>query len=734
MRQMPLWDDEIIRVEDEYYIRATSSRADERTRVLKHGDTFGVFDRFGDVQPIGLGEQGLFHQGTRHLSRLELRIGRQRPLLLSSTVNEANDVLTVDLTNPDIPRDGEVHFPRGTLHVFRSKFIWQGVCYERLRIANYGSAAANFSVTIRFDADFADVFEVRGSKRLRRGRRLDTVVSGTRATLGYEGLDRVIRQTSIELQPIPAVVETTSARFDLSVAAQKSEVIYLAVSCRADRISASGHGAVLSQDHDESKTALVRTMEEGRARQARISTGNHQCNGWIERSASDLQMMLTQTPHGPYPYAGVPWFSTVFGRDGIITALQLLWIDPYVARGVLAYLAATQATEVEAERDAEPGKILHETRTGEMATVGEIPFGRYYGSVDSTPLFVMLAGAYFRRTGDEAFARTLWPHIERALAWTETYGDLDGDGFVEYARRSAHGLVQQGWKDSHDSVFHADGTLAEAPIALCEVQGYLYAARGAAADIADALGMPERAADLRAKALTLRERFEDAFWCEDLGTYALALDGQKRPCRVRTSNPGHCLFAGIVSPAHARRTAETLLSDASFSGWGIRTVAASELRYNPMSYHNGSIWPHDNALIAAGFARYGLGRELLRPFDGLCQAAIFLDLQRLPELFCGFHQRSGEGPTLYPVACLPQAWASGAVFMLLQACLGVTVDARACEVRFDNPILPSFLPQVRIGNLDVGGARLDLLVKRHPHDVSLTVLRRKGPVRIVVNK
>jgi glycogen debranching enzyme len=354
--------------------------------------------------------------------------------------------------------------------------------------------------------------------------------------------------------------------------------------------------------------------------------------------------------------------------------------------------------------------------------------------VDATPLFVLLAGAHFRRTDDVDFAGALWPHVERALRWTETYGDPDGDGLVEYARRSPHGLVQQGWKDSHDSVFHADGALAEPPIALCEVQGYVYAARLAAAQLAAALGQGERARQLEEAAERLRQRFEEAFWCEDLGTYALALDGQKRPCRVRTSNPGHCLFTGIASPARARRTAHTLLEHASFSGWGIRTLAATEARYNPMSYHNGSVWPHDNALCAAGLGRYGLHRDAARILEALFRASQFLDLHRMPELYCGFERRAGEGPTLYPVACLPQAWASGAAFMALDACLGLSIDARAREVRFDAPVLPEFLPNVRLTHLRVCDATVDLMIERHPHDVGVTVLHREGTVKVTVVK
>jgi len=447
---------------------------------------------------------------------------------------------------------------------------------------------------------------------------------------------------------------------------------------------------------------------------------------------SDLHMLTTELPTGPYPYAGVPWFNTPFGRDGIITALESLWLRPQLARGVLAYLAASQATEVIPEQDAEPGKIVHEVRHGEMAALKEMPFGRYYGSVDATPLFVCLAGAYYERTGDRAWVESLWPNVEAALRWIDRFGDRDGDGFVEYHRQSADGLVHQGWKDSDDAVFHADGSPARGPIALCEVQGYVYAARRAGAALAAALGQTERARQLTGQADELRENFERAFWCEELSTYALALDGDKQPCRLRASNAGHCLFAGIASPQRAPRVARTLLSPASFSGWGVRTLAASERRYNPMSYHNGSVWPHDNALIAQGLARYGLAEQVLQIWTGLFEAAMYLDLHRMPELFCGFPQDPGEGPVPYPVACAPQAWSAASVFLLLQASLGLQINAPEARVCFTRPQLPASLGELRIHNLEVAGATVDLLLVRHEHDVGVNVLRREGDIQIFV--
>jgi glycogen debranching enzyme len=413
----------------------------------------------------------------------------------------------------------------------------------------------------------------------------------------------------------------------------------------------------------------------------------------------------------------------------------MLWVNPRIARGVLEYLAATQADQVDEAQDAEPGKILHETRSSEMARLGEVPFGRYYGSIDATPLFVILAGAYFQRTGDHGFLTKLWPHVSRALAWIDRYGDRDGDGFVEYARHSPVGLIHQGWKDSKDAVFHADGSLAEPPIALCEVQAYVYEARLSAARMADALADLRHAEQLRSQAERLRAAFEERFWCDDESIYALALDGHKQPCRVRTSNAGHCLFGGIAAPHRARRVAETLVGPDMFSGWGIRTVAAGESRYNPMSYHNGSIWPHDVGIAAAGFSRYGYDDLIGTPFEALFDASMHVDGHRLPELFCGFHRRSGEGPTLYPVACSPQAWSSGVVFHLLQSCLRMSVDTQKQELSIDRPILPAFLTSLRFLNLELPFGEIDLQFEHDALDVPVTVLRQRGEFEVrVINK
>jgi glycogen debranching enzyme len=714
---------EVIQLQDDFYILSTSSLADDRTSVLKQDDTFALFDRHGDVHPLRFGDQGLYHNGTRYLSRMELKLGEQRPLLLSSRVVDDNRFLAVDMTNPDILVNGRVGIPRGTLHIFRSKFLVPSRCHEKLRLSNYGAVEIEVHLRIRMSADFADIFEVRGMKRPKRGEMAQTV-EGNAMVISYVGLDGVQRQTRVESTPAPTKIENSELFFSVRLAPKEETVVTLSISCSDGRPD----GAVAA--YEEAFAAAEEARVSLRSGGCQLKSANERFDTWISRSSADLQTMITRTEHGLYPFAGVPWFSTVFGRDGIITALECLWMNPNIARGVLAFLAAHQAREDSAERDAEPGKILHEMRGGEMANLKEIPFGLYYGSVDSTPLFVMLAAAYYRRTGDLAFVKQLWPAVEAALRWIDRYGDMDGDGFVEYARKTPAGLANQGWKDSNDSVFHEDGKLAQGPIALCEVQGYVYDAKASSAFLAEALGHHDRAAILRRQAEELRKKFDEAFWCQDLATYALALDGDKRACRVRTSNAAHALFTGIATEERAKLLVGTLFSEDSFSGWGIRTVSSKESLYNPMSYHNGSIWPHDNAMAAAGLARYGRTAEAAKVMSGLFDASGYLETQRLPELFCGFRRRGCEGPTHYPVACSPQAWASGSVFLLLQSCLGLQIDGIGGRVTLRRPTLPAYLDWLEIRNLQVGGGSIDLALERHEMDVGAKILRRQGPIEV----
>lgn len=711
-------------VEAQYYIETTEAPSNERTLVLKQDDSFLITDECGDIDSEDRADAGLFHDGTRFLSLLKFSLANGRPFLLNSAIRADNIVMTVDSTNPDMRSGDDIKLSRGTLYISRSKFLWKGACYETIRIHNFGMTPCSIDWGLRFEADYADIFEVRGEERKHRGEQLAPELQRDGIQLGYIGLDNQLRTTHITCSPSPNKISESGFEFTLELPPKADIAFRIAISCQLG----AGAPVLGTQDAYQRATQIIANRRE---RESAIETSNHRFDSWVDRSAADLQMMLTETPHGLYPYAGVPWFNTPFGRDGIITALECLWLAPRVARGVLTYLAANQAENVSPEQDAQPGKILHETRTGEMAILGEVPFRRYYGSVDSTPLFVLLAGAYYKRTADLDFIRSIWSNIERAIEWVDQYGDIDGDGFVEYARSSPSGLVQQGWKDSQDSIFHRDGLIAEGPIALCEVQAYVYSAKLYASELADALGYADRATALHEQAKSLQTAFDKAFWNEDMGTYALALDGKHRQCKVAASNAGHCLFAPIASPSRAAAVCDRLMREDMFNGWGIRTLASCERRYNPLSYHNGSVWPHDNALIAWGLSRYGHKEAVSKIASGLFECALYMELHRLPELFCGFEKRPGRGPTLYPVACSPQSWAAASSFLLVAACLGISIDAPKNRVLFRNPVLPESVKRISIKNLRIGNSEVDLSVRRYSSGTTVGVERRDGDIEVL---
>jgi glycogen debranching enzyme len=704
-----------------FYIPAREPATRPR-RTMKHGDCFVMVDTHGDIGAADGGPDGLFFLDTRYLSHFEMLINGVRPLLLGSNLADNNAVFSVDLANSDIYYGNRVILRKSLLHIDRRVFLSADTLFHRFAIHNFASYRVRLLLSLTYDCDFADIFEVRGTERLQRGS-VRPRIDADRVQFAYHGLDDKIRRTTIAFEPTPTHLSASLASFRLDLEPGKARSVFAAASCNGTNPQRPSFMSALRNVHRDLKSA--------RQGCARIETSNDVFNEILERAAADLAMLVTPTPHGPYPYAGIPWYSTTFGRDGLITALQCLWLDPRLALGVLRRLAAFQAGETDPQADAEPGKILHEMRAGEMSALGEVPFGLYYGSVDSTPLFVILAGQYAQATGDVVSLRELWPAVERALAWIDGPADPDGDGFVEYFKATPRGLANQGWKDSHDAVSHADGQLATGPIAIAEVQGYVYAAKALAAWCADKLGDAERARTLAAAAEELARRFEATFWCEEIGTYALALDGDKRPCRIATSNAGQVLFSGIAGSDHASAVARHLMAPKLFSGWGVRTLSASERRYNPMSYHNGSIWPHDNALIALGLARYGDKASVARIFQALFDAATYMDLRRLPELFCGFTRVRGRGPTLYPVACAPQAWASAAFYALIEACLGIEQDPWAGEIRFRNPVLPPFLDKIVLRELRVGEASVDVSIRRHRDGkLSLQTLASRGDVQV----
>jgi glycogen debranching enzyme len=718
---------ERVQIGDQYYVVASARGSRRRKRTLSHGDLFGIFDLTGDVPAAVLEDLGLFFHGTRHLDRLELYVNGETPHFLESHVTDDDVELVSDLTNADVVEDERVRVPRDTIAVRRVKALAHDRLFEHIELRNYWASAIRCELLVRVHADFVDIFELRGLVREGRGTFAPPRVTRGEIVFAYEGRDGRGRRTIIEASPQPTSASAEGFVHVLDLKPGERWTLDVVVACELDGVAPRATRAFAP-----TRDARHESEQAWRDAQARVSSSNKSFDDWIARAVSDVAMLRSQHDQ-TYLYAGIPWFATLFGRDSVIAALETLAIAPQIAAGTLRHLAALQGSVENAERDEQPGKIVHEVRDDEMAAAGEVPFGRYYGSVDSTPLFLMLAAAYVRRTADLELAEDLWPHFERALDWIERYGDRDHDGFIEYARETPRGLVNQGWKDSHDAIFHADGRIATPPIALVEVQGYLYAARRGMAHLARRLGKVAQAHDLLRQAAELEAAFHRAFWMEEQGFFALALDAEKQRCEVITSNPGHCLYTGIVRREIAPRVVSRLMRDDLFCGWGVRTLAEGAPRYNPMSYHNGSVWPHDNALLAAGLRRYGAIAECVRVASALFETAQRMEDYRLPELFCGFDRRDRGTPIPYPVACKPQAWAAGATFLLLRALLGVTFSPRRSLIVFDRPRLPSWVHSLTIHDLRLGEATVDVQVSGGDRPTSsVEVLRRTGAVDVLI--
>lgn len=732
--------------------------------VLKHDVQFLMTDAFGDVHRDGRG-LGLYAGDTRFLSLYELRLNGERPVVLR-TGSGASYGSTIQLTNPDLVRnpddktDPEMVLRRQSLGIVRERVLTDALS-ETVRIENYTLHPEHCCLTLRVDADFADIFEVRGVVRAARGRRHADRLDTDQVTFTYQGLDDRLRQTHIRFSEVPrlapadmsaeeVVAHVRSGRewppLDLESEPGQIQLVFdwtlppgghhsLGVTVRREE---SAVGA-LQGSHADSPRIIAGDESEAAHRawfasSASVATTHVYADRAFHRALADLRLLVNSGP-GPgerYVAAGVPWFSTLFGRDAIITALQMLAVRPQIAQEHLLVLGRLQATEVDDLRDAQPGKILHELRTGELALAGEIPHTPYYGSVDATPLWLILLGEYERWTGDRALVDRLWPNALAALRWIDEYGDADSDGFVEYQRRSPQGLVNQGWKDSTDANRYRDGRIATAPLALAEVQAYVYRARLELARLARIRGEVALADRQEAEAAALAVRFEAAFWMEDVGTYALALDADKQQVDAIGSNAGHVLWCGIASPERAQRVAESLMSSQLWSGWGIRTLSSDMAGFNPIGYHLGSIWPHDNAIAAAGLLRYGLREQAARVAGAMLEATMYFRDSRLPELFCGFDRARSPYPVPYPVACSPQAWAAGSLFQLLGAMLGLEPDAGARTLVLHAPSLPEWLPEVRLENLRVGDAVLDLRVRRSDGSAGVEVLRRTGDLSVVV--
>ncbi len=734
---------------------------------LKHGTLFLLTDQFGDIRSDSRG-LGLYRADTRVLSCATVRVNGARLSLLQAppggTYRSA-----IEMTNPGTLRDlhekiqpeVDVELARRTLGIRRDRVI-AGALRERLHVVNHAEHPASVEVELELGADGADIFEVRGYPRPARGRLRPIAVDaeGSRLAFRYDGLDRVRRLTHV-LFSQPALIDAVPtgeaggvlggqvlARWSFVLEPGDEQAIEWRVweslrpvpdgidpAAEADDPAAGDGPADLFPD-----PPIVRSDEAAAAYHAwtrgttTVESDHELFNLTVRRSIADLRLLVNDGPEPGERYvaAGVPWFTTLFGRDAIIIALQSLAFRPQIAIETLGVLAARQATTTDDWRDAEPGKILHELRTGEMARDGELPFTPYYGSIDVTPLWLILLGATYDWTGDRHLVDRLWPNALAALEWIDRYGDRDGDLLVEYARRSERGLVNQGWKDSADAVRDRAGRLAEAPIALVEVQGYVYDAKRRMARLATMRGETDLAARLEREAEALRARFEEAFWVEDLAYYAMAVDRDKRHADAITSNPGHCLWTGIVAHERAQHVADRLLDRGLFSGWGIRTYAARQPGYNPIGYHTGTVWPHDTSLVAAGLKRYGFHDEANLLIGRVLEAAQQFPAYRLPELFCGFERDDTSVPVPYPVACSPQGWAAGAPLLFVQTMLGLEAHADRGELELRRPELPGWLRSVRIMNLRVGDAVLDLLFHTYRGTTSAEVLRKIGDVSVTI--
>jgi glycogen debranching enzyme len=701
-----------------------------KTLAVKEGDAFLYSDLEGNLEQEADYGLGLYSKDTRFLSRFRLTINGRAPVLLSSS-SERGYMSHVDLTNPDLYDEKVLAVPQQTLNIRRIRAI-SGRLFERVRMKNYNPFPVTIDVEFAFGADFADIFEVRGMTRDGSRPPAAPKVEDGRIDFVYEGRDGVRRITRIEFGARADRIEVddleATATFRVHLGPYQTKLIGLSV----DPIIEDGRPS--SVDFDHAVHELRRSYEEWERESTQVVTDNELFNELLDRSLRDLRALYTQSDGGAVLAAGIPWYVAVFGRDSLIASHQLLMVNTRPARDALELLAAKQGTIEDDWRDEEPGKILHEIRQGELARAGLIPHSPYYGSVDATPWFVLLYAQHFRWTGDLAFAEKLLPAAQAALDWIDEYGDLDGDGFVEYLSRSPRGIKNQGWKDSYDSVVHADGRLAEPPIALCEVQAYVYLAKQRMGDVYRALGRDDDARRLEDEAAALRARFNEAFWMGDEKYFAQALDADKRQVRTITSNPGHALYCGIVDDEKAVPLAKRLLSPDMFSGWGIRTMSKAAAAYNPMSYHNGSVWPHDNALIAAGLKRYGMARSTNRVATALFDAAVNADYMRLPELFCGFTRRTPNRPVSYPVACSPQAWAAGSPFLMLQAMLGISARAHQNLLTVNLPHLPTWLNTVEVRNLAVGASRISVVFRREGEITSFSLLSREGDVRVVMEE
>lgn len=729
--------------------------------VLKEGQLYLVTNESGDIPRQNTQGHGLYYRDTRHLSVFELAL-EGVPLMLLSASGELSFMSTLQLANDRfVGPDEQVIAETRTISVRRNRFLHDGL-HERIGLVNYNQQPVRVRLQVIFGSDFRDMFAIRGYYVPEvEGEILPIEIHEKHAVLQYRGQDELVRETRVSFEPAPTEFEllneqvrvlgpsdptgttdprmeghvvppTVAAVFELELTPMVPQSITLHVSTLADEPQPPANGLVQqhARELDSAFLGIRESYHRWRSDATAIETDHEIFDHLISRALDDLRLLTDTVSDDLVPTAGIPWFAVPFGRDSLITGMQTLSMRPEIAAGTLRFLAHRQGKEVNAFRDEQPGKILHEVRLGELARLNRVPHSMYYGSVDATPLFVVALGEYVRWTGDLDLARTLLPNAEAAVRWMRDYGDRDGDGFVEYQTTSTEGLRNQGWKDSTDSISYRDGRLVEPPIALAEVQAYVFAAHREMAYIYGLLGEADKARAERQAADRARDYFLDRLAMTDSEGrhfWGMGLDGHNRVIDTVGSNPGHALWAGLLRGDDAHVAADRLMAGDMLSGWGLRTLSSLERRFNPMSYHNGSIWPHDNALIALGLKRAGMDAAALAIATQIFDAALRFTDKRLPELWCGFarDRRYGSRPAQYPVSCSPQAWAAGSAFMLLQALLGLEVDGLNGVVRL-RPVLPHWLSRVSYRRLRVGQRRVDFDVIRDGHRVVVDVIEDGG--------
>lgn len=687
----------------------------KETIVINEGTTFMVTDNCGNV-PRGT-PLGLFRSDTRYLNHYILKVNGTDLVPLSFT--RKGYIANISLTNPELPMEGQC-VPEGTLHILRTMFISSNF-YEKLFIKNTNSFPVKLFLTLSYDTDFRDIFEVKSIEHPRRGlRAIMEGDGGGNIILRYEGLDNIIRRTEFYFKPAPDIF-WDKAVFNVEVAPYETKEVDIEI------VMSIGGVPVIRQDFVVAKREIEQSYDQWQKMLTQITTDNDHMNNIIETCILDLRSLIIQTKKGLLvPAAGIPWYDTIFGRDSLITSMQTLMLNPTLARSTLSFLTIYQGNKVDAWKDEQPGKILHEIREGELANLKHIPHTPYYGTIDATMLYIILMSEYYRWTGDIAILSDIRSGAESALMWMSEYGDMDKDGYIEYKRMSEKlGLTNQGWKDSHDSIVFSDGKIAQPPIALCEVQAYAYDAKKRYVEMfpeSDIARIAGKEADI------LRSRFNDDFWMENKAFYAEALDFEKRSVDSITSNPGQCFFSGVLDERKAGLVAKRLMEDDMFSGWGIRTLSSKEKAFDPQSYHNGSVWPHDNSLIAWGLKKCGYANEANHVISSLIDACKFFD-NRLPELFCGYQRVNGQPPIIYHETCSPQAWASGSIILFIQTMLGLYPDAPA-NILYVKPTLPGWLKYVTVKNLKVGPESVNLEFRRVNGTTTFDVIGKTGKIKV----